>query len=93
MDALLYADGRIFYSLCVPRLQEDLGVLVGLLDRVGLQTNMKETFGVIFQPRCTVGSQSEGAYTHHMMGVGPTYWAMQLYKVQWPDCGVELVAG
>ena len=47
---LLYANDGLIAYLSPARLQESLEVLMVLFERVGLQTNMDNRFGMICQP-------------------------------------------
>ena len=62
LEAFFYADDGILASPRSARLQATLDVLTGLFDRVGLQTNVKKTVGIVFQPCRMAGVHSEAAY-------------------------------
>ena len=47
LTALFYADGGIITLTRTARMQEELDVLTGMFDRVGLQTNAKKTVGMV----------------------------------------------
>ena len=47
--------------------------LVGLLDRVGLKTNVVNTVGMVYCPSQAPGTQSEVAYERRIKGEGPSY--------------------
>ena len=47
--------------------------LVGLLDRVGLKTNVVNTVGMVYRPYQAPGTQSEMAYERRIKGEGPSY--------------------
>ena len=45
-----------------------LDTLNGLFDRVGLHTNVRNTFRMLFRPYHAVGTQLDAAYERQMMG-------------------------
>ena len=61
--ALFNEDSRLLTSLWLARIQEDLELLKGLLDRVGLWTKVDNTVGMVCQPCRNAGSQAEESYT------------------------------
>ena len=71
--ALFYADnGTVAFSdPCW--LQGAFNTLVGLFDRVGLQTNAGKKVGMVCRLYQTLGTQSEAAYGRRITGEGPTY--------------------
>ena len=75
------------------RNQAALDVLTGLFDRVGLHTNMNKKVGMVCQPYYIVNRQSEAACTHHITGLGRSFWERQKDRVRFPECEVELSAG
>ena len=50
LAALFYTDDGLLASLKLDCLQEALDVLTILFDRVGIQTNVKKTVGMVCQP-------------------------------------------
>ena len=62
MVALFYVYNRFLTYLLMARLQEDLDFLEGQFNRVGLQTNIEKTFGMVYQKFRTMGIQLEEAY-------------------------------
>ena len=67
--------------------------LVGLFDRVGLQTNVGKTVSMTCIPCPAAGNQSEVAYGRKMMGEGPTYLERKRERVECGDCGKGMAAG
>ena len=61
--AFFYTDDGLLASPRPACLQATLGVLTGLFDRFGLQTNINKTAGMVCQPYWTSGVQSYEAYT------------------------------
>ena len=57
-------------------------VLTNIFDRVGLHTNVGTPGGIL-----------ESAYTQHGTGVGPSYRERLRWRIQYPECRVELAAG
>ena len=72
-SALFYAyDGMVAFS--EPHwLQGAFNTLVGLFDRVGLQTNGRKTFSMVCHPFQTAGNLLEAEYGRRITGEGPTY--------------------
>ena len=54
-------------------IQGDFNTLVGLFDRVGLQTNVGKTVVMVYHPCQAAGNLSEAAYRRRVMGEDPTY--------------------
>ena len=48
-------------------------ILVGLFDRVGLNTNVGKTVGMVFSPLQAAGKNSEVAYGRRITEGGPSY--------------------
>ena len=71
--ALLYTyDGMV--DLYDPQwIQGDFNTLVGLFDRVGLQTNVGKTVGMVCHPFQAAGNLLEVAYGRRVTGEGHTY--------------------
>ena len=67
--------------------------LTGLLDRVGLQTNVGNTVGMVCCYFQAAGTQSEAADERQMTGEGITYWERQRVGVKCSDCGEEIAVG
>ena len=56
--------------------------MVGLFDRVGLNTNVGKTVGMACHLYQAAGTQLEEAYGRRMMGEGYSYWERQRGRVQ-----------
>ena len=67
-NALLYADDGMVASSDPRWLQGAFSTLVGLFNRVGLQTNVEKIVGMVCQSCQADGTQSEVAYGRHMRG-------------------------
>ena len=74
-------------------LQGAFSTLVGLFDRVGLQTNVGNIVGIVFRPCQAAGTQSKVAYARQMMGEGPSYRERQKGRVQCKECREEKAIG
>ena len=61
--AFLYTNDGLIASPSPNRLQAVLDVLTGLSVRVGLQTNVDKTVGMVYQPCYIIGGHSEAEYT------------------------------
>ena len=92
-NALFYADDGMVTSLEPRWLQGDFRTLVGLLDRVGINTNVRKTVGMICCPCQATGTQSDVAAGRQMMGEGPSYRERQRGRVQCTECGEEMALG
>ena len=73
MAAFFYTDGGIIAPPRPSWIQVVMDVLTVLFDRVGLQTNLDKTVGMMCQPCYIVGRKSETSYTRHMTGVGISF--------------------
>ena len=93
--AFFYTDDGLLASPRPACLQATLGVLTGLFDRFGLQTNINKTAGMVCQPYHMTDGNSEAAYARKMMGVGPSFWGRQRERerVCCLECAAELTAG
>ena len=67
--------------------------LVGLLDRVGLRTNVRNTVGMFYRPFHAAETQLELAYGRQMKGEVPSYRERQKGRVQCRECGKEMAEG
>ena len=91
--ALFYADDGMVASSDPRWLQWAFNALVGLFERVGLQTNVGKTVSMVCRPCPAAGNQSEAAYGRMMTGEGPTYQERQKERVKCGECGKEMAAG
>ena len=92
-NAIFYTDNGMVASSDPRWLQGDFSTLDGLLDRVGLWTNVGETVGMVCRPCQAAGTQSEAAYGRQMTVEGPSYRERQKGRVQGRECGEEMVEG
>ena len=85
--ALFYADDGML-ALSDPQwLHWDFTHLVGLYDRVGLNTNCAKTVSMTCRPCSTPGNRSEEAYGRLMTGDGPTPMERKRERTTCGDCG------
>ena len=74
-------------------LQGSFNTLVGLFDRVGLQTNFGKTVGMVYRPCQADGTMLEAAYGRRIMGEGPRYRERLKGRVSCRDCGEMMAEG
>ena len=74
---MFYEYYGLLASPLMDRLQAEINMLMGLLNRARIQTNYCKTLGMIFQPCHTFGSQLDDVYTRRMTEVSPLYWEQQ----------------
>ena len=60
--------------------------MVGMFDRLGMKTNVRNTVGMFFLPFQAERTQSEAAYEQRMTGAGPSYREKQCVQVQCTEC-------
>ena len=70
---MFYADDSMISSLDPVWLQGAFNALVGLFDRVGLQTNVGNTIGMVCHPCQAAGSLTTVAYGRRITGEGHSY--------------------
>ena len=68
-------------------------MLVGLFDRVRLNTKTGKTVRINCRTCTAAGNQSEEAYRRKMMGEGLTFRERKRERVECRDCGKEVAAG
>ena len=78
---LFYADNGMVALSDPLWIQGEFNTLVGMFDRVGLQTNFGETVCMVCRSCQASGNQSEAAYGRRIMGEGPTYIERQQGRV------------
>ena len=83
----------MFASSDMRWLQGGFSTLVGLFDRVVLNTNSGKTFVIVCRLFQSAGIQSEAAYGIHITGAGPSNWERQRVWLQCTECGEEMVIG
>ena len=92
-DSLFYADDGMIV-LSDPRwLQGAFNTLVGLFDRVGLRTNVRNTVGMVYRLCQAAGNHLEAVYGRWITGEAPTYREIQKGQVHCRECGEEMEAG
>ena len=70
-------------ALLDPRwIQVDFSTLVGLFDRLNLQTNVGKTVGMVYQLCQEAGIQLEETYGRRMIGEGLFYQERQRGQIQ-----------
>ena len=92
-NSLFYADEGMVASSDTSWIQGVFITLVGLFDRVGLNTNIRKTFLLVCHPCQVAGTQSEALYGQRITGVGNSYWERQRVRVQCTYCGEETTLG
>ena len=92
-NVLFYADNGIVASLDPQWIQGEFSTLVGLVDRVGLRTNVGRTVGIVCCLYQAAGTRSEAAYKRRMAGEGTYYREQQKGWVQCREYGEEMAAG
>ena len=91
--ALFYTDDGMVELSNPPWLQWAFSTLVGLFDRVGLNTNTGKTVIMTCRPCTAAGNQSEEAYGRKMTGEGLTFWERKRERVECRDFVKEVTAG
>ena len=70
MAALLYANDGMVASTYPGWLKSEFDTLTGLFDRVGIQTNVRKTVGMMRRPCRAYGVRSDKSYTQRMTAEG-----------------------
>ena len=91
--ALFYADNGMLASSDPQWLQWAFTQLVGLFDRVGLNTNTRKMVSMTCRPCNTTGNRLEEAYGRLITGEGPTFRERKRERFTCGDCGKEVAAG
>ena len=91
--ALFYADDGMLASSDPQWMQWAFTQIVGLFDRVELNTNSGKTVRMTCQPCSTMGNRSEEAYGRLMTGEGSTPRERKREKTTCGNCGREMAAG
>ena len=91
--ALFYADNGMVSSSDRQWLQWAFTQLVRLFERVGLNTNTKNTVSMKFRPCTAAGNPSEKAYGRLMTVEGLKLRERKRERVACGDCGKEVAAG
>ena len=90
---LFYANDRMVASLDPVWLQGAFNALVGLFDRVGLQTNVGKTVGMVCHPCQAAGNITTAAYGRRITGEGHSYRERLRDRVACEECGELLAVG
>ena len=85
--ALLYADDGMVASSDPAWIQGTFNALVGLFDRVGLQTNFGKTVSVVCHPCQAAGNITQAAYGRRLTGEGNSYKERQRDRLECAECG------
>ena len=93
LAAFFYTDDGLLASPRLARLQATLGVLIGVIEKFGLQTKINKTSGMVCQPYHMTDEHSEAAYARKMTGVGPSFRGPKRQQVCFLECAAELTAG
>ena len=80
-ESFFYTDGRMVASTNLGRNETTFGMLTGLFDRVGLQTNVLKTAEMVFQSYRGVRVRLDESYTQQMTGTGRSYNEIQRGRV------------
>ena len=92
--ALFYADNGMVASADPAWLQGSFNALVGLFERVGLQTNPGKTVSMVCHPcQVTAGNITQAAYRRRLTGEGNSYKERQSNWVECAECGEQLAVG
>ena len=83
---VLYVEYGMFSSSDPHWIQGAFNTLVGLFDRVSVQTNVGKTVIMVCRPYQAAGNQSEAAYGRWITGEGPTYKERQEGRVHCREC-------
>ena len=89
----LYADDGLVRSTDLEWLQGAFDTLIGMFDKLGLQTNIGKTVGMVYGTCRASDTQLETAYNIRMTGEGLTYRKSQRVRVKCSECGEEMVLG
>ena len=91
--ALFYANNNMVASSDPGWIQGAFNTLLGLFDKVGLQTNLGKIFGMVCHPCQAAGNLTTEAYRRRVTGVGPTYRERQKGPVDCGECREMLAVG
>ena len=81
---LFYANNGVVASTDPGWLQSEFDMMMGLFDRVGLQTNVRKTVGMVFRTFQAAGVQAEKSDTWRMTGEGSSFKVRQQERVICP---------
>ena len=92
-NSLFYTDDGMIASSDPGWLQGSFSTLVGMFDRVGMNTNVGKMVGRVFRLCQSAGTQLEAAYERQIMGAGPSYWERQCVRVKCSECREDIALG
>ena len=92
-QTLFYADDGFLASRSPEFLQQAFTCLIGLFERVGLQTNVDKTKTMTCFPGYIGGRMLSPAYKRRMTGEGESIRDRQRRRVECPQCGTPLHSG
>ena len=67
--------------------------MVGLFDRVVLNTNVRKAVRMVFHSFQAAGTHLEAAYSRRMAGAGISYQETKRGRVLCKECGEEMALG
>ena len=91
--ALFYADDGLIENEDPDTLQQDLDLIIGLFEKVGLRTNESKTKFMVFRGPSAPKAISKQAYYRMVTGKGKTYNERRKERVQCTICGKEMCRG
>ena len=91
--ALFYADGGMVASSEPAWIQGAFNALVGLFDRMGLQTNIGKTVSMVCHPCQAAENITQAAYGRRLTGEGKSYEEQQRDRVECEECSEQLAVG
>ena len=72
-EAFFYADNGMVESTDLVWIQLAFDTLTGLFDRLGMQTNVCKTVGMVYRRCRSAGVRADEAYTRRMTGEGQSF--------------------
>ena len=89
-NALFYIVNGMVASPDSKWLQGGFITLVGLFDRMGLNTNVGKTVGMVFRQCQAAGTRSEAVCGRRMIGEDHLYWERQRGRIQYKESGEDM---
>ena len=90
---MFYAEDSMVSSSDPVWLQGAFNALVGLFDRMGLQTNFRNTVSMVCHPCQSAGNLTTAAYGRRITGEGQSYKERLREQVVCKECGELLAVG
>ena len=90
---MFYADDGMVALSDPAWLQGAFNALLGLFDRVGLQTNVRKTVSMVCHPCQAVGKITTAEYGRSITGEGKSYREQKRDRVECEECGEHLEVG